>query len=706
MSKVTTPGGTRSSQEPNIYNKFQSDKKSTLNAIEEFLQSTPESLTITQKDLETYRSEAVRLVSQGNFTEALQQLERLRDAKSGIVMKEVIQDGVPVIIRDARGVKNPPVRETEAFEMQYLNAVRAGMDIAEIAGNSGLKEVLSAEATKFMQEFSQNKGLSQEELAGLLKEQIKNLGKVLEENGIPDAYKKLNIAKDFQNFNDKHSNIVTVSSIEHNGQKHTVIEAEVAMKGLTESQKKQYENISQSKEPIPSWYTAMPKWEQELCKKYASKIAAGEHVIPTQLRQIAGMKNAFEKITAISAGGELEILHTSKHAGTLASLARDKNARQDITDGNARQAQEWIGLEKTLHCNTFNSGPLGAGDDPEIVRSTKKAMDNVGGKQTNTAFNSFRYSGFANDLKGAKDTLKMLSASLPEDKEFKKIKSYLQPKGFFGRLFRRGTPEKEIQDLFAKGKIDATTVEILKSAVDLKRSVEKADSLLRFGDAENASLATSTKLNKLTNTLLGLESEPKGIVKLPKKEEILNMCASGKDRTGLAEHDQSARAIATKIGAPISDIDKQLLASGHIAQQAGGINSGGATIGCYGTKSENRAGIPASRKENLETIVEVTANSNKIKGKSKLKEPKVAAPVKPSTEHRVQTEKPQPVTEIPIKSRSKSDAKVDSLSSPETPVQTAGRGRSKSDSELGSLSSLETLVQTAGRGRSKSHILR
>lgn len=97
MSKVTTPGGTRSNQEPNIYTKFQSDKKSTLSAIEEFLQSTPENLTITQKDLETYRSEAVRLVSQGNFTEALQQLERLRDAKSGIVIKEVIQDGVPVL---------------------------------------------------------------------------------------------------------------------------------------------------------------------------------------------------------------------------------------------------------------------------------------------------------------------------------------------------------------------------------------------------------------------------------------------------------------------------------------------------------------------------------------------------------------------------------------------------------------------------------
>ncbi|MCE2731227.1 MAG: hypothetical protein LW599_03965, partial [Rickettsiaceae bacterium] len=439
---------------------------------------------------------------------------------------------------------------------------------------------------------------------------------------------------------------------------------------------KQYESILQSEGPKPSWYTAMPKWEQALCKKYASKIVAGEHVIPTQLRQIAGMKNAFEKITAISAGGELEILHTSKHAGTLASLARDKNARQDITDGNAEQAKEWIGPEKTLHCNTFNSGPLGAGDDPEIVRSTKKAMENVGGKETNTAFNSFRYSGFANDLKGTKDTLKMLAGSLPKDKEFDKIKSHLQPKGFFGRLLRTGTAEKEIQDLLSSKKIDSRTVEILKSAIDLRRSVEKADSLLRFGDAENASLATSTKLNKLTSALSDLESPPKGMAKLPSKEEILNMCASGKDRTGLAEHDQTARAIATKIGAPISDIDKQLLASGHTAQQAGGINAGGATIGCYGTKSENRAGIPVSRKENLEAIVEVTANSNKIKGKSKLKEPKVTSPVKPSTKHRLQTKKLQAVVDAPIRPRSKSaDAELGSLPSPQTPPVKTGRHR-------------------------------
>ena len=86
--------------------------------------------------------------------------------------------------------------------------------------------------------------------------------------------------------------------------------------------------------------------------------------------------------------------------------------------------------------------------------------------------------------------------------------------------------EKEIQDLLTNKKIDSKTVEILKNAIDLRRSVEKADSILRFGDAENASLATSTKLNKLTKTLSDLESPPNGMSKRPTTEEILNISSS------------------------------------------------------------------------------------------------------------------------------------------------------------------------------------
>ena len=138
-----------------LYDKFKSDKESTIGVIQEFLQSTPKSPTIAPEDLGQYRRDAVTLVSQGKFTEALQTLERLRDAKSGIVMQEITKDGVPVIIRDARAAKNPPVRETEAFEMQYLNAIRAGMDIAEIAGKPAINTLLQREATEFMQKFSE-----------------------------------------------------------------------------------------------------------------------------------------------------------------------------------------------------------------------------------------------------------------------------------------------------------------------------------------------------------------------------------------------------------------------------------------------------------------------------------------------------------------------------------------------------------------------
>lgn len=67
------------------------------------------------------------------------------------------------------------------------------------------------------------------------------------------------------------------------------------MKGITEEQKMEYTNRNNEK-----WFTKMPTWEQKLVDRYVEKITSGNHVIPTQLQQIVGMKNAFEKITAIA----------------------------------------------------------------------------------------------------------------------------------------------------------------------------------------------------------------------------------------------------------------------------------------------------------------------------------------------------------------------------------------------------------------------
>jgi hypothetical protein len=93
------------------------------------------------------------------------------------------------------------------------------------------------------------------------------------------------------------------------------------------------------------------------------------------------------------------------------------------------------------------------------------------------------------------------------------------------------------------------------------------------------------------------------------KEEVLNMCASGKDRTSVAEHDQTARAISASTGIEVSQIDAQLIRSGHTASFTGGINTGGGSIGCYGTKEVS---LPSKREEGISGIQEVSANGNNL----------------------------------------------------------------------------------------------
>jgi hypothetical protein len=68
-----------------LHEKFESDKTATIAGAQEFLQSNSESQAITKEDLAKHRSNAVKFVSEGKLTEALQSLERLRDAKTGIM---------------------------------------------------------------------------------------------------------------------------------------------------------------------------------------------------------------------------------------------------------------------------------------------------------------------------------------------------------------------------------------------------------------------------------------------------------------------------------------------------------------------------------------------------------------------------------------------------------------------------------------------
>lgn len=597
--------------------RFDQDKDFLISQTNEFLAGNKH----LPPPLQTNRDEIIKAVEDENFTDALQKLEILREEKTGIKLTRIrplveIEGATGVIVRDARNAKEPRVFGTEGHEMQYLNAVRAAIDIAKIENKPELEAQLKKEAKKFIVSFNAlNMKESQENIAINIKNNINDIAVFLEKNSIEEVHKKLNVAKDFQNFNDEHCNIVTLSNIkDKQGKDHTVIEAEVALKGITDEQQLEYQNRADKK-----WFTEMPVWERQLVNKYAEVIKDGDHVISTQLRQIVGMKNAFEKITAIAEENKpLEIIHTSKHAGTLASLSRDDNSRQEITNLNSRQAGEWMGKDHVLHTNTLNSGNANfklPHQDAILVTYTKRAMDHVGGYNTNTAFNIFRLSAACNNLNGVKEQLNDLVNNLPKEGNFADIATHLKPRGKFERLFGLNKPKGNLQGLLdiavRTHNLPPETIKILTDSADLRKDVEKADVVFFRGmDKENISSSISRKLNNLSYQVLN-SKDP--ILRRVPKHEVLTMCASGKDRTGLAEHDQTSSAIAARLGIEVQDADKQLLKAGHTAGQAGGVYAGGATIGCHGTLKVTAQGFPETRKEALKSMIEATGANNKIK---------------------------------------------------------------------------------------------
>ncbi|WP_341794544.1 hypothetical protein [Rickettsia endosymbiont of Rhinocyllus conicus] len=592
---------------------FDADKYFLTTQTNEFLANNK------QDPLHTNRDEVREAVKNGNFTEALQKLEILREERTGITLTKIdplIEGTTPIIIRDARNAKDPRELGMESFEMQYLNVIRAAIDIAEIEGKpEALKTELRKQAVDFIDNFHKdNEKNSQMQISPNVKDKINDIAILLENNGIKEVHKKLNVAKDFQNFNDEHCNIVTLSNIkDKNGKDHTVIEAEVALKGITDEQKAEYQNRADK-----DWFKKMPSWERQLVNKYAETIKEGEHVIPTQLRQIVGMKNAFEKITAIAEENKpIEIIHASKHAGTLASISRDKESQQRITDLNTKQAQEWMGDHK-LHANTLNSGAANfvvPHPDAKLVTLTKRAIDHVGGRYTNTAFNKFRRIAGFNHFDGTKEQLNDLANNLPKETNFKYIATHLKPRGKLERLFGINKPKGDLKTMlnteFNAGRLSKQAHEILTNAASLKQDIEKADAIFyRGADKENISSSISRKLNYLSNQI---SNSNDSIFKDVPKHETLTMCASGKDRTGLAEHDQTSTAIANRLRIEVKAADEQLLKAGHTAGQAGGVYAGGATIGCYGTLKVTAQGFPESRQESLKSMIEPSEANNKIK---------------------------------------------------------------------------------------------
>ena len=142
---------------------------------------------------------------------------------------------------DVRNIMSEHLKR-QGFSVLLADGGQAGIDIAKTENKPELVLKLNKEAVRFINSFNAlNMEKSQENISKNMQTEIDKVAELLGTNGIKNAHKKLNVAKDFQNFNDEHCNIVTLSKVTNDeGKEPIVVEAEVAFKGLTEEQKQEY----------------------------------------------------------------------------------------------------------------------------------------------------------------------------------------------------------------------------------------------------------------------------------------------------------------------------------------------------------------------------------------------------------------------------------------------------------------------------------
>jgi len=486
-----------------------------------------------------------------NISQAIEHLKRAKDVRNNIFTLKSID--TPILLRDARNCKIPPVRGPENLEIEYLNIVKAAIDIAELAGKSNIVPNILEETLLFNSNFNRAliNSLTEEKIANLVKTAISKIETILAAADINEVQQKLATAVNFQSLNSDHFNVVTLSSVQGN----TVFEADVALTGITSAQINEYlRTYNINADQRPKWFNALPGWHQELVKKYIPTILAGNHVLPAQLK-LPGMGNASERITGvINRDNEVEVVHSSKHAGSLAS----GNSMHNI-----QQAKEWIGQGKMLHIDDFNAGAL----EKSQLGSALTFETNV--KYTNTAFTGSSFTEGANATllqihhalngnlqnKGKNtDNLKIILANLEP-----------RPKVFFGGFLKTISnrdsakdPHKAIEDL----PFDENTKRLLKTAINLRRNLSELEGLVTISGSENPSLEAASNLSLLT--FLAAKT---GIINRL-REETLGVCADG---TGLAMHDQSAKALAAKLNLRVESVNAGLVPARHAEQKTGKV---------------------------------------------------------------------------------------------------------------------------------------
>jgi hypothetical protein len=564
------------------------------------------------------------------YGQAISLLDELKDNRLNITWKTSgdLGHGTACRIRDARNTTpdHLTLDAPEKYQMQLINQFRGAVDLINLSDqNDKAKE----DSIKKLQ-FIISKSLEDPNIgSNNIREYNTKMLSVLEDAKIDNAADRLKFATEMSNLKDPHYHIVTLSRV--NGplnHRHTAIEADIMLNGLTPEQKANYAKIANYK-PLQNSVTGVNWFDQmddqikkALLSKQAAEIARGNKVIPAQfLSNLEGVRNGYMKVTAISSGEEGKdqlpiILSENLHCGAPASKMKNvtQAEKDQIVTRNIEQLQTYLAKDQVLNINILaSSTPLdGRGENFIIdqIQNTEKTANSI--KVSVSPINKWRWLGGGRDTEVFQETLKTIGESLGNKTvgSFPNITAYLtnnrssRIEKFFETITLGAykTTETKARRELSQITDPKELKKILSVAIDAKKL---ANSSVLFSNSENINLELSSKMNQIENAI----NLKNGILNniIPSCPVTVECCKSGKDRTGyvmlnntvdvinahfdLLDNSEPARKGSLDNATPARNNKKRMAQAGH-AQEMAGIQGG--TIGCHSLKTNPEFGLNKS----------------------------------------------------------------------------------------------------------------
>lgn len=554
------------------------------------------------------------------LTAAIRELNKAKDEKIGINWQEQkLGNGTKVRVRDARGLsasKDELEEDSgEKYAMQILNQARGAILLLDEPGiTEDQKETAKNALYKMANEALENI----DQLPEKIKNYNANMLETLSKARITEAAEKLNFAKEIASFQDEHEHIATLTR--HNNR--AICEADVMLE-LTEAQKSQYQKIAEGKGQEVEWFKVLDQYKQNLIKGVAGDIAKGSKVIPAQLRELAGLRNAYEKTTAVQekVTKELKVVARAIHCGAPASKSADKDSQQEIANQNLEQLQSHYPRNIKVNANILTSNQ----QEGWISKQIKAAKVSF----TASPINHWRLlSGSGKDHTQFENNLFSIAGALRGDKKLqsttKHIQDYLDKGPSRLENFLERISFGKIKSTETKAKGEAKSLErdqrqALLNALEAKGAVASYN----FYGGENQNLSASSAMAKLDHDVMegSLRTLP-----ISNYTPSAHFCKSGKDRTGYVMLKASEKAVAAELGLSEKESQNLLhaLAAGGHTQEMAGIQGG--TVGCHSIKTSGKASNFISGEFTLSSKdrgIEGIINQGSAGFNSKIKVPKI-----------------------------------------------------------------------------------